>query len=44
MARELLHMRESIKSILNGVVVVATVLWLLKVFFGMFHYFSKIYA
>jgi hypothetical protein len=34
-------MQGSIKSILNGVVVVAVVLWLLNVF-GLFHSLSRI--
>jgi hypothetical protein len=35
-------MQSSIKSILNGVVVIAVVLWLLDVF-GLFHHFAKIH-
>jgi hypothetical protein len=34
-------MQSSIKSILNGVVVIAVVLWLLNVF-GLFHSLSRI--
>jgi hypothetical protein len=41
-AGEPIHpMQSSIKSILNGVVVIAVVLWLLNVF-GMFHSLSGI--
>ncbi|HYL15499.1 MAG TPA: Thivi_2564 family membrane protein [Terriglobales bacterium] len=36
-------MQASIKSILNGVVVVTVVLWLLNVF-GLFHFFSGIHV
>jgi hypothetical protein len=36
-------MQESIKSILNGVVVIAVVLWLLNVF-GLFHYLTGIHV
>jgi hypothetical protein len=35
-------MQSNIKSILNGVVVIAVVLWLLDVF-GLFHHFAKIH-
>jgi hypothetical protein len=35
-------MQSNIKSILNGVVVIAVVLWLLDVF-GIFHSFAKIH-
>ena len=38
----LIPMQASIKSILNGVVVVAVVLWLLNVF-GLFHSLSRIH-
>jgi hypothetical protein len=36
-------MQGSIKSILNGVVVIAVVLWLLNVF-GLFHSISRIHV
>lgn len=36
-------MQGSIKSILNGVVVIAVVLWLLKVF-GLFHSLSRVHV
>jgi hypothetical protein len=36
-------MQSSIKSILNGVVVIAVVLWLLNVF-GLFHSLSRIHV
>ena len=36
-------MQSTIKSILNGVVVIAVVLWLLNVF-GLFHSLSRIHV
>jgi hypothetical protein len=36
-------MQSSIKSILNGVVVIAVILWLLNVF-GLFHSLSRIHV
>jgi hypothetical protein len=43
LVNHLIPMQGTIKSILNGVVVIALVLWLLKAF-GMFHSLSRIHV